>query len=439
MKLEIRIALRYLFWRGSFNFISIISYVSLLGIIIGVGALIIVMSIFNGFSEFAEQQLIALDPHLKITAKSGVWIEESDSLINAIKKIQEVAIASPIISGKVVAMNKTNMNAFIINGVKQSEINNISGIPNSIIKGHFNIAYHLGCPGLVIGSGLQRRLDIGLNDTVELISPAMLESSIKSVKKKSGKVFVITGIFQTNSKDYDDILAFSSLNSAQELFDLLQNRISSIDIRLKNIEDVGRVKEYLEKIIPFNCIIQSWFDLHKDLYKIMQYERYAAFIVLSLVIIIALFNLLASLSMIVVTKQADIALLKSLGVTNKKVKSIFRRLGLIIGSFGTLLGIFLAFFGYTVYQIPDITKHYIITSNPFINLIYFLLMNAISQILELLSLDTNKYLLSRIPMSLYILDVIAVATVTIIVSYLATIYPSLRASKTRISQSIRNE
>lgn len=439
MKLELRIALRYLLWRGSFNFISIITYISLIGIIIGVAALIIVMAIFNGFGEFAEQQLIAYDPHIKITAKSGAWINNSDSLLNAIRNFDEVNLVSPIISGRAVAMNKANMNAFIINGVNQSEIYSISGIPNSIIRGNFNISFHLGYPGLVIGAGLQKRLDLNINDTVEIVTPNILESSIKAYKKRSGKIFIITGIFQTNTKDYDDLLAYTSINIVQDLFNTPSNSISSFDIRLKNIDDVNKVIASLKKSLGNDYTIQSWFDLHKDLYRIMQYERYSAFIILSLVIIIALFNLLASLSMIVVTKQPDIALLKAMGLNNKSIKKIFSQLGLFIGSFGTIAGILLSYWAYTIYQNPEITKMKIFSSNPFIDAIYFSIMNIASNVIDLLSLDTDKYLLNKIPMAMSFWDIIAVALVTILISFLVTIYPSRRASKIVVSQSIRNE
>lgn len=439
MKLELRIALRYLLWRGSFNFISIITYISLIGIIIGVAALIIVMAIFNGFGEFAKQQLIAYDPHIKISAKSGAWINNSDSLLNALRNYNEVNLVAPIISGRAVAMNKSNLNALFINGVKQSEINSISGIPNSIIRGNFNISLHLGYPGLVIGSGLQKRLDLNINDTVEIVTPNILESSIKTYKKKSGKIFIITGIFQTNTKDYDDLLAYTSINNVQELFDTPSNSITSFDIRLKNIEDVDKVIASLQKSLSDDYNIQSWFDLHKDLYRIMQFERYSAFIILCLVIIIALFNLLASLSMIVVTKQPDIALLKAIGLNNISIKKIFTQLGLIIGSFGTVFGILLAYWAYTIYQNPDITKIKIFSSNPFVDIIYFSIMNIASNIINLLSLDTDKYLLNKVPMTLDLWDIVAVACVTILISFIVTIYPSRRASKIVVSQSIRNE
>lgn len=439
MKLELRIALRYLLWRGSFNFISIITYISLIGIIIGVAALIIVMAIFNGFGEFAKQQLIAYDPHIKISAKSGAWINNSDSLLNALRNYNEVNLVAPIISGRAVAMNKSNLNALFINGVKQSEINSISGIPNSIIRGNFNISLHLGYPGLVIGSGLQKRLDLNINDTVEIVTPNILESSIKTYKKKSGKIFIITGIFQTNTKDYDDLLAYTSINNVQELFDTPSNSITSFDIRLKNIEDVDKVIASLQKSLSDDYNIQSWFDLHKDLYRIMQFERYSAFIILCLVIIIALFNLLASLSMIVVTKQPDIALLKAIGLNNISIKKIFTQLGLIIGSFGTVFGILLAYWAYTIYQNPDITKIKIFSSNPFVDIIYFSIMNIASNIINLLSLDTDKYLLNKVPMTMDLWDIVAVACVTILISFIVTIYPSRRASKIVVSQSIRNE
>ncbi len=410
MKLHTRIALRYIFSVRSFHMISVITLISIIGIVVGVAALIIVLSIFNGFGEFAEQQMIGLDPHIRITAAEGAWINSSDSLLGELKSLPQVEAASPVIQGRVVMTNKNNMQVVYLNAVKPDEVSSITGITQKIIMGSFDLRPDSIIGGAVLGAGIADRLGIYPFDTISVMSPAMIEKSIRTNRKKSGLLLVVTGIFQTHTKDYDDIYIYSGDAAGAKVFGLAHGQAFAIDIRLKDIKDVEPFSNELAKRLPAEFSVKTWYSLHEELYSIMKLEKIATFIVLSLIIIIAVFNVLASLSMTVVKKKPDIALMKALGWSSAAVGRIFRTQGIIIGFISTFLGVIIGV-GFCLGKIRY----------------------------NWFEIDSSKYLVPSIPISLHITDVIIITAFSLLLSWLATIFPARRAASTVITSEIRSE
>ncbi|MFC2129860.1 FtsX-like permease family protein [Bacteroidota bacterium] len=410
MKYPLRIALRYIFTKRSFHFITVISIISIIGIVIGVAALISVMSIFNGFREFTEKQLIGFDPHLRISAKEGAWIYNTDSLMTDLTNINEIKQAVPIIRGRTIAINGNNMQVFSLNAVSYEQLSSVSDIANTTIAGTFYIGEINNLPSIVLGVGVANRISAMPGDTISLISPKLIESSIKTFRMNRPVKAIVTGIFQTNAKDFDNIHAFTTENVGRSLFVPPRNAAFSIDIKLDNINDVENAKAEIIKIIPPELEVFTWYDLHKQLYEIMDFERILAFIVMSLIIIIAVFNVLASLSMTVVEKRQDIGVLKAMGATDNDIQKIFVLQGTIIGFISTLLGIILGL-GFCYGQM---------------NYGWF-------------KLDGANFLIASIPVVVNSLDVIIISFVSMLLSILAAIYPAKRAAKTIIINAIHSE
>ncbi len=410
MKVSTRIALRYIFTLRSFQFITVITIISMIGIMIGVAALISVISIFNGFAEFTESQMIEFDPHLRVSAKQGEWLSNASELEQKINSLDEVEKASSIIQRRVVAVKNTKMQVLEMQAVRADQIDFVSGIRESLVVGSFDISSNKGLPGIVLGGGVSNTFRALPGDTISLMSPALIEKSILRGNRQSGVKTVITGIFQTHQKKYDNLYCYIDFPLGRNLFKAPNNSATSIDIRLKDIEETNKTAKKLSSILPEDVEILTWYDLHKELYNIMAIERVAAFVVLSLIIIIAVFNILASLSMTVVEKRKDIALLKALGATNKMIRNLYISEGFIIGLIssvlGTILGLILTF-GQIEY--------------------------------EWFSLDTSKYLIQAIPVSVHAIDVIITFCFSLLLSTLATIYPARRAARTDIAVSLRNE
>jgi lipoprotein-releasing system permease protein len=410
MKVTTRIALRYIFTLRSFQFITVITVISMLGIIIGVAALISVISIFNGFAEFTESQMIEFDPHLRVSAKQGEWIENADSILIKITDLEEIDKASAIIQRRVVAVKNTKMQVLELQAVRSDQIENVSGIRKAVVLGRFEIGSSGGLPGIVIGGGVSNTFRALPGDTISLLSPNIIERSIIKGSRQSGVNTIITGVFQTHQKDYDNLYCYVDHQLGRKLFKAPRNAATSIDIRLRNINKTDFIAKKLNGILTDDVEIFTWYDLHKELYNIMAIERVAAFVVLSLIIVIAVFNILASLSMTVVEKRKDIALLKALGATDKMIRNLYISEGFIIGLISTLLGTALGLlltFGQINYQ-------------------WF-------------SLDTGKYLINAIPVSVHAIDVVITFFFSLLLSTIATIYPARRAARTEIAEGLRNE
>jgi lipoprotein-releasing system permease protein len=408
--LAYKIAKRYIFAYHSFNFITVITFISILGITVGVAALIIVTSIFKGYGEFTERMMVGLDPHIRISAGHGAWINNVDSLLIKIKKIPDIKAASPSIQGRIIAIKGTNMQVFTLNAVKPNEISSVTGISNTIVIGKFNLENINGLPGLVLGSSLSSDLNALPGDTVKLISPLLIEKAILYLNPNTGLKAIVTGIFHSNTLDYDKIYGYISDESSQFLYNAPKNSAFNIDIKLNSISDVDIVKGKLERIFEKKLVILTWYDLHKEFYNVLKFERMAAFVVLSLIIIIAVFNVLASLSMTVVEKRRDIAVLKAIGAKNSTILKIFLTEGILIGLISSVAGTILGL-GFCYGQL---------------NFKWF-------------KLDETKYLIDSIPLTIDYINVLFILLFSLGLSFLATIYPSTRASKTNITESIRTE
>ncbi|ROL61643.1 ABC transporter permease [Bacteroidetes/Chlorobi group bacterium ChocPot_Mid] len=410
MNFPLRIALRYIFTKRSFHFITVISVISLIGITIGVAALISVLSIFNGFRDFTEKQLIGFDPHIRIQAQQGAWIQNPDSLTHSLKKINEIKYISPLLQGRAVVIKSGNMQVFNLNSIDPASLNEVSDITKTTVLGTFYIGNINFSPAIALGAGLADRIKALPGDTISLISPTLIESSIRTFRLNNPVKAIVSAIFQTNDKNYDNLNAYTNLQTGKRLFNPPKNSVSTIDIKLFNINKTIEVKNQIEKKLPSDYSVNTWYDLHKQLYRIIDLERLLAFLVMSLIIIIAVFNVLASLSMTVVEKKQDIGILKALGAEDKDIRNIFIFQGSIIGFISTSLGVLLGLaFCY--------------------GQIYF----------SWFKLDGANFLISAIPVIVKTTDILIIALFALLLSICASIYPAKRASSTNIINSIHSE
>lgn len=409
MKLPLYIAFRYLFTFRKFHFITFITIISMCGIIIGVAALIIVMSIFNGFGEFTEKQLIGYDPHLRIISKDTVWLKDYNNVLNYLNSNDLIKGFSPVLEGKVILINKDNMKVAQLFGYEPEKFHAVSGLDQNMINGNFDIDNEQGKDKVVLGSGLSFSIRSNPGEYLEVMSLYDIENSIMMMSRQQGKKIYLSGMFLTNNQEYDDAYAITSLPTASHLLNAPPNSISAIDVRLKDIEKSEHLKNtIIEKFS--NLEVLTWYDLHKELYNILKLERIAVFVILSLIIIIAVFNVLAALAMTVVEKRPDIAVLKTIGANDSCIYRIYIILGLIIGGIstfvGTILGLGLSF-----------------------GQIYF----------QWFKLNSADYLIPAIPVSVNLVDVLLVICISLFLSFISTIYPSKRASSTNIIEALREE
>ena len=409
MNLPLKIAIRYIFTLRSFHFITFITIISIIGIVIGVGALISVMSIFNGFGEFTEKQLIGLDPHIRIIPQKGAWLDDYKSYTNKLVNYKDIGGYSPVVQGRIIAFKNDNMKVVQLSGYDPAQYSNVSGVGNNSVAGKFFIGEMGGRRYIALGSNLAYSLKASPGDNIFLMSLNSVESSIKTMSRQQGIEFIVSSVFQTNNPEYDNTLGVTSIELASSLLGTPVGSASGIDIRMKMVDDAETYKVKLSQEFK-NCDILTWYDLHKELYNILRFERISVFIVLSLIIVIAVFNVLASLAMTVFEKKSDIAIMKSLGATDKSILKIYLYLGMVIGVISTFLGT-AAGLGFCYGQIQ----------------------------FNWFELNSAQYLISSLPMEVRTTDVLLVIAVSLSLSFLAALYPAKRASKQNIIESIRNE
>lgn len=404
MNFEHKIALRYIFSKRSYNFITVITTISLIGITIGVAAIIAVLSIFNGFQDITQNQITGFDPHIRIISKNGN-INENDSLLNKIHN-SDITASAYMLEGKAIATNNSKLQVFNALSTDGKNEGLFDIVKNNMLTGNFDISDRVFDKAL-IGARLADKLRVMPGDTLTLFSPEMMESSLISYRIPQPVKVTVWGIYQMNIKDYDDY-AFINLKAAQRLF--RTSEFTQLDIKLDDYNKAEQVKSQISKQLGSDYIINSWIDINKDLYNIMKFERMASFMIMSLIIIIAVFNILASLTMTVVEKQKDIAVLKSLGATESSLKNIFMFEGVLIGIISTIAGVIIG----------------LIFCYGQINFKWF-------------KIDGNKYIIDAIPLVINYWDVLLISAFSLLLSILATIYPARVASRTNITESLKSE
>lgn len=319
MTFESFISKRYLISKHKINFITIISMISIGGITIGVAALIVVLSVFNGFGSLVTSFLMNFDPNLRVELKSPEGFNLEDKVSAEISKTPDVKYFAPYVSGKVLAYKEGLTQVVNLKGIDTEKGNNIYNIKKSMLFGRYNISVEYGLPRVVLGLTLADKLQSLVGDTVTVISPVGVEKAISQLSMPLTQKFIVAGIYSSNNNEYDESYIFTNLNTAQHVLGYNGN-FQGFDIKLNNINNSDEVKKDLEnKINTKYFSVNTWYDFHRELYNVMKMERWTAYIVLCLIVAVATFNILGSLSMSVIEKKRDIGILRSMGAGEKSI------------------------------------------------------------------------------------------------------------------------
>lgn len=402
---EFFIAKKYLKSKHSINFITIISALSMIGITIGVAALIIILSVFNGFSSLVKSILVNVDPHVRIIQTTNNFLGD-DSLASLLSGVDQIQSFSPYAEGKVILLKDKSSKIVVLKGIDE---NADWEMEQKIIFGDYNLSDPETTSKVILGLPVALELSSRVNDSLLTISFNNLERIVTSFSFPRSKVLSVAGIFETNNKEYDNSYIFTSLKSAQNILGF-KNKITGYELRLNDINKAGSVKNNLQKELGDNYKIYTWFDLHKDLYSVMLIERWSAYIILSLIIAIATFNILGSLTMTVIEKKKDIGVLRSIGVSDKSILRIFMFEGILVGAIGTFAGLIL---GLAVVYLQTEFNFY--------------------------PLDPTKYIIDAMPVDLRLSDIAVVSGMSMLLTFLASLYPARRAAKISILESIKWE
>jgi lipoprotein-releasing system permease protein len=296
---------------------------------IGVAALVIVLSVFNGFSGLVTSILVNFDPHIRVELPRQTDSGTYDPLLTYAQDQRDLQGMSRYALGKAVVVSR-NLNRVInVKGIEADKVDEVSGLRDKIVLGNLGLGGKKKSE-IVLGMALADRLGVVVGDTVSIVSLAGSEMALLQLGQPLIRRFHVSGIYESNNKDYDSFFAFVGLDAAQSLFSM-DNRVSGVEMRLKSIDQSDDFKSRIEKKFGHQYRVLTWYDLHRDLYSVMRLERWMAYIILCLIIGVASFNLLGSLTMSVIEKTRDIGILKSMGATNNSIVKIFMFEGVLVG------------------------------------------------------------------------------------------------------------
>jgi lipoprotein-releasing system permease protein len=410
MSFEYFIAKRYLGAKRKTGFISIITYVSIAGITIGVTVLILVLSVMNGFESEVRSRLIGADAHLKIRKYFTETIVQPDSIIKIIKENKHVVGASPAISEQSMIKSQSTQRPTIVKAIDINTADDVTEISNKIVSGELDFSEKIigdrKLTGIVLGRHLADAiLALNIGDVV----------SLWSMPKEGGifaqpiiKQFYVAGLVEFGYYEYDKILSYISIKDAQELYGM--QGVSWIDIKLDNYEQANVVGNELSAALGYPYTSETWFDRNKSLFSWMEIEKILSFLLLSMIIMVAAFNIVSSLVMVVMDKTREIGILKSMGATAKSIRRIFMFEGMLVGVIGTVLGNVIAYS------------------------IIFLQVKF-----NLIPLPPDVYLINSFPVELEWIDFIAITTMALSLSFFSSVYPANKASKLIPVEAIRYE
>ena len=404
-KLENKIAFRYLKTRKKDGFLNVISIFSFIGISLGVAVLIIVMSVMNGFRSELVNKILGFNSHI-IVQSYGENIDE-----NIKNKLSEISNKSFISSnGEVVLINKNFTKGLSIRGYRSDELNYLPIFE----KQNINKKKILEGKTIAIGKELSYDLNLVIGDKILLMSPKGEQTIIGSLPKQ--EIFSVELIFDSGLADFDRNVIFSNIDNLEDFLNIDSNQ-RNLEIFLKEPLNIEYAKLETQKIFP-NNLIYSWSDLNKPLFSALKVERNVMFIILSLIIIVAAFNIISGLTILVKNKTKEIAILKSIGVLNKSITKIFFLVGFYIGFTATIFGVIIG-----------------VSFSAYIENIRIFL----SKIFDISLFPEEIYFLSKMPSEIDLFSVVVISLCSLLSTIIVSIFPAIKASKLDPIQSLKYE
>ena len=406
--LEKEITFRYLKTRKKDGFLNVISIFSFIGISLGVAVLIIVMSVMNGFRNELIDKIVGFNAHVTVDPYEK-QIDSSKLNNENLKLISQDLIFSS--SGEAVLLNKDFTKGIVLRGYKTSDFAKLQIISNKNFVGDKN---NLKKNNISIGKELSFSLNLKIGDKISVMSSTGVETLIGNLPKQ--QTFIINSIFDSGFSEFDHNVAFININILEDFFDLDQSS-RNLEIYLKNSSDIEKSKNIIQSIFK-DQFIYTWSDMNRSLFSALKVERNVMFIILSLIIIVAAFNIISGLTILVKNKTREIAILKSIGVLNKSITKIFFLVGVIIGTSATLFGIILGV-AFSMY----IEKIRIFLSTVF-NITLF---------------PEEIYFLSKMPTEINFFSILIISICSILVTSIVSIFPAIKASKLDPVKSLKYE
>jgi lipoprotein-releasing system permease protein len=409
---ELFIGLRYTRAKRRNHFISFISLISMLGIGLGVMALIVVLSVMNGFQKEIRARILGVTPHLQVIG--GGQLGEWNKVLDTVAAHPEVRAAAPYVSGQGMLSLNESVEGVMVRGILPDAEQKLTALGDKMKRGALS-DLHAGEFNIVLGVDLARSMGAHVGDSVLLITPQGQFTPAGMLPRL--KQFHVVGIFEIGMSPYDNALALIHLSDAQKLY-RMGGTVSGISGSLHNLDLAPQVARELESKLPLDTYVSDWTRQNANYFAVVAMEKKMMFIILSLIVLVAAFNIVSTLVMAVTDKQADIAILRTLGASPKSIMQIFMVQGMLIGLIGMGLGV---------------------VGGVLLALNIGTIVPFIEHLFGVQFLAKEFYYISELPSDLQQGDVFVVAGMSFLISLFATLYPSWRASKVQPAEALRYE
>lgn len=421
MRYELFIGLRYLRPKRREGFISLITMFSTVGVLLGVMTLNIVMAVMTGFEEDLRDRILGFNPHIILSSLGG-GITDYQEAVEKVRGVPGVVAAAPIVYGQGMVSSRQHVSGVVVRAVEPAHASDIVNIAPRLKLGTMDelgreqkVTIREGgeerivtLSGILIGKELANQLKVAVGDPISLISPSQSTPGPMGMVPKLRR-FAVVGVFDSGMYDYDATLMYMGLADAQKFFEL-GDRVTGIEVRVDDVYAAQATAHALEGVLGLPYQARDWTQINRNIFIALKMEKILYFVVLLLIVLVAAFNIVAMLIMVVMEKRKDIAVLKSLGATSQSIGRIFIYKGIIIGVIGTLLGTLLGYVGCWVLATY-----------------------------EIIELPKDVFYVKTLPVKMYLENFLMVATASIGICLLATIYPARQAANLAPVEVIRYE
>ena len=409
MSFEFFVARRYLFSKQKQAFIYVISLMSVLGVALGVAALVVVLGVYNGLTTDMREKILGANAHGVVLSSLPDGFILDPEVMDRILDTPGVKGATPFIYSEVMLSAGTGVKGLILRGIDPVGAPKVLSMLQTIKRGSVaDLANQTSPPGIILGEELTKRLGLALGSRINLLSPSGQRSSTGFQPRI--RPFTVVGIFKTGMYEYDSSMAFLSLSACRDLLGLDPGYLSGIEITVDDLFKADTVTAALNERVGYRFYARSWMDMNANLFAALKLEKIGMFILLAMVVLIGSFSIVATLVMLVMEKTKDIAVMMSMGATRGMIRRIFMYQGVMIGFVGTMLGYALGL------SVGYLLKKY-----------------------QFIKLPENVYTLDHLPIIITVPDVLIIGASAMLLCFLSTLYPARQASRLKPAEALRYE